>query len=74
MFAVFHDAPVAIKLLFAFLENDLLIDLRVDSLHRRQTLPSVALLNANVNVVILHAIRGLFPFLSRRFVSGFLSV
>jgi hypothetical protein len=29
---IFDDATVAVKLLFAFLENDLLVDLRIDTL------------------------------------------
>ena len=106
VFRILNDASVAVEPLFAFLENDLLVDLRIDSLrerskiykvervsqssrsamnetrslslervrairardsahavahlHSRPTLSSVALLHANVNVVVLHGIRRLF--------------
>ena len=108
VFRILNDASVAVEPLFAFLENDLLVDLRIDSLrerskiykvervsqssrsavnearalslslervrairardsahavahlHSRPTLSSVALLHANVNVVVLHGIRRFF--------------
>ena len=108
VFRILNDASVAVEPLFAFLENDLLVDLRIDSLrervkytkssrvsqssrsavnerrarslslsnvsvrfardsahavahlHSRPTLSSVALLHANVNVVVLPEIRRFF--------------
>lgn len=65
VFGILNNASVAIKLLFAFLQDDLLVDLRINPLHRCQALTPVSLLHANVNVVVLHGIRGFLLFLFR---------
>jgi len=64
---ILNDASVAVELLLEILEHQFLVDLRVESLHRRQALTSVALLHANVNVVFLNRVRGFLLFLLRLF-------
>ena len=60
---ILNDASVAVELLLEILEHQFLVDLRVESLHRRQALTSVTLLHANVNVVLLNRVRGFLLFL-----------
>ncbi len=41
VFRILNDASVAVEPLFAFLENDLLVDLRIDSLRERSKIYKV---------------------------------
>lgn len=55
---ILNDASVAIELLLALLDHQLEVNLRVQSLHSRERFSAVSLLHANVDVVILHRVRG----------------
>ena len=64
---VIYDGAVAVELLLALLQDDLLVDLGVDPLHGREGLAAVPLLGADVNVPALHGV-GLLRLLRGRSV------
>ena len=64
---VLDDRAVAVELLLALLQDDLLVDLGVDPLHGREGLAAVPLLGADVNVPALRGV-GLLRLLRGRSV------
>eukprot|EP00252_Welwitschia_mirabilis_P021016 TRINITY_DN5279_c0_g1_i1.p1 TRINITY_DN5279_c0_g1~~TRINITY_DN5279_c0_g1_i1.p1 ORF type:complete len:129 (-),score=0.06 TRINITY_DN5279_c0_g1_i1:214-600(-) len=51
-FNVFNDGTITAEFLFKVFENLVIIVVLMEALHRRQTLPSVALLYAHVHIVL----------------------